>query len=394
MTMNQQASESSVNEDDSFVQRTRELLAKGGATRRGITDDEYVSLARDAWDRCATDQVYRMKLLTDPVVEPELAAEAPDRFREAGLPYCTLIARVGADGELVDAPPGYQRQQAEGALLLHMPFGSPTGGEVPNPAEPADYLFAFLDVLGFSSLLEKSGLDALLGCYERLVGVALLPSSEAHPWSVAHALVRGELVPGLMWLPIQTAYFSDSLLLWVPYHPSHVEQFLRRCSAVFCAALAEGLPIRGAISAGRAVLDKKRGIYLGPALVEAVHLESESDWIGICLAASWKSESLRIPVPPDCVFIYEPPMKVEGSLLSSGLVLDWPRVWRETRHDSALRFLEELRRPDLPDALKARYDAATAFWFHSEQNQDWCLPPGWTRHTPWSRDGRDSRGQT
>jgi len=191
-----------------------------------------------------------------------------------------------------------------------------------------------------------------------------------------------------------SAYFSDSLLLWVPYHPSHVEQFLRRCSAVFCAALAEGLPIRGAISAGRAVLDKKRGIYLGPALVEAVHLESESDWIGICLAASWKSESLRIPVPPDCVFIYEPPMKVEGSLLSSGLVLDWPRVWRETRHDSALRFLEELRRPDLPDALKARYDAATAFWFHSEQNQDWCLPPGWTRHTPWSRDGRDSRGQT
>jgi hypothetical protein len=313
-------------DDRQFAGFVKELLAKGAASRRGISDNEYNSLARSAWDRCARDQVYCVKLLLDPVVEPDLPADVPVSLRQAQNPFCVLMARIGTDGELVDAPPGYSRPHEDGALLVHLPVGSPTGGEVPEPAKPADYLIAFLDVLGFSCLLEGIGLDALLETYKRLLAVALEPHSEARPWSAGYARVRGELTAGLMWLPIQTAYFSDSLLLWAPYHPSYVEAFLRRCSAVFCEALVEGLPVRGAISAGRAVLDKKKGIYLGPALVEAVHLEERTDWVGVSLSASWQSHEPRIPVPPDCVFIYEPPMKPGGSPLAGGLVLDWPRV--------------------------------------------------------------------
>jgi len=391
--MKQDAADVLTRDDDLFNERVEEQLRKGAATKRGITDDEYVNLARKAWDRCVRDQVYRIKLLVDPVVEPELAADAPSDLRESQSPFCILIARIGADGELVDAPAVYERPQEEGVLLAHLPFGSPTGGVVPDPTGPADYLIAFLDVLGFSALLERIGLNALLESYERLLAVALAPHSESHSWSAAHVFVQNELVPALMWLPIQTAYFSDSLLLWVPYHPSHTEEFLRRCSAVFCASLAEGLPIRGAVSIGRAVLDKERGIYLGPALVEAVHLEENSNWVGVCLAASWKSESPSIPVPPDCVLIYEPPLKPGGDVHSSGLVLDWPRVWRWSRQDSAIPFLAELRRPDLPEELKALYDAASSFWVHSERNKDQCLPSGWTRHSPWPREGRNS-GQT
>lgn len=367
-------------DEDQFVSFASEHLKKGSASRRGITDDEYVALARRRWNSCSTDRVYAIKILVDPLVEPTYANDLPEEFH-SGQPFCILIARIGSDGELVDAPEGYVRPSFEGVHFAQIVAGSPSGGAVPDPQRPTDYLVAFLDVLGFEALLNRIGLEALTLRYEGLLSAALAPQSEARPWSRAHAMVRGDLVPALMWLPIKTAYFSDSLLLWAPYLPTHVDEFLYRCSRVFCEALAQGLPVRGAVSVGRATLDKERGIYLGLPLIEAVRLEGKSNWVGVSLAASWKSDRLRIPVPPDAVFPYDPPLKEGGDAFFSGLVLDWPRVWRESRKDSALPHLVDLRRPDLAPDLAARYDAAAAFWDHSAKNQDWCLPPGFTRQS-------------
>lgn len=368
-------------DDDKFISFVNEHLAKGAATLRSITEVEYVRLARAQWNSCSTDQVYGIKFLVDPISQPHFLTDLPDEFINSKQPFCILIARIGSRGELVDAPEGYTPPSYLGVHLAHIVAGSPSAGTVPDPREPTDYLIAFLDVLGFEALLNRIGLEALTERYEGLLSVALGPQSESRPWSRAQTIVLGERTPALMWLPIRTAYFSDSLLLWVAYHPGHVEEFLNRCARVFCEALAQGLPIRGAISAGRATLNKERGIYLGLPLIEAVRLEGKSDWIGVSLAASWQSETLRIPVPPDMVFVYDPPLKQGGDILFSGLVLDWPRVWRESREDSALPHLESLRLPELPQELKARYDAASTFWLHSEKNQDWCLPPGFTRET-------------
>jgi hypothetical protein len=267
-------------------------------------------------------------------------------------------------------------------LRAVIPAGSPSGGRVPNPEEPAEYIVAFLDVLGFEALLNELGLDEMARRYNKLLDTALWPHSEARPWSQEIALVQGEPVPGLMWLPIQTAYFSDSLLLWVSYHPNHVPFFLDRCAKVFCQALLLGIPIRGAVSIGKAILDKGKGIYLGIPLIEAVRLESKSNWIGVALGTSWKCEKERVPVPPDRVFLYQPPFKNGGLSLFSGLVLDWPRVWRESRQDSAIDYLGRLCRPVLPQELKDRYAAAVRFVEHSETNQNWFLPPGAKRLTP------------
>ncbi|MFQ6027563.1 MAG: hypothetical protein ACE5Q6_08730 [Dehalococcoidia bacterium] len=369
-------------DDVTFVRFVTEHLAKGAATRRGITDAEYARLARERWKSCQTDQVYAIKLLVDPLVQPELASELPDEWTNSGEPFCELIARIDSNGELPDAPPGYVPPSNPGVLLAHIPAGSPSGGIVPDPQQPVDYLIAFLDVLGFEALLKRVGLEELNRRYEELLTTALAPHSESRPWSLSLALVQGQPTPALMWLPIQTAYFSDSLLLWVHYHPAHVPEFLDRCSRVFCQGLALGLPIRGAISVGRAILDKNRGIFLGLPLVEAVRLESKSNWIGVALAASWKSETLGIPVPPDRVFMYEPPFKDGGDSLFSGLVLDWPRVWRESRRDSAVEYLLDLCTPGLPEELRARYSTTIAFYEHSHRNQDWFLPPEASRVTP------------
>lgn len=365
-----------------FISLVKEHLAKGAAAKRGISQREYVRLTRECWKGCSTDSVYAIKMLVDPIVQPELLAELPPEWAAAAEPFCELIAAIDSNGDLVNAPAGYAPPSYPGVLLGVIPAGSPSGGIVQDPAKPSEYLVAFLDVLGFEALLNAVGLDELARRYDELLDAALFPQSESRPWSVGIALIKGEPVPGMMWLPIQTAYFSDSLLLWASYHPSHVPEFLDRCARVFCAALALGIPVRGALSVGMATLDKSRGIYLGAPLIEAVRLESKSNWVGVSLGASWRSETLRIPVPPDRVFLYEPPFKDGGLPLFSELVLDWPRVWRESRQDSAIDHLRRLCRPELPEEIRDRYAEAIRFVGHSEANQDWFLPPGSKRLTP------------
>jgi hypothetical protein len=362
-----------------FVRAVTEHLQKGAATLRTITAAEYIDMARFRWEQCKPDHVYAIRLFVDPLTRRDFRSDLPDGFDAPDEPFSILVARIGSDGELVDAPAGYVPPNYPRTILSQLPFGSPSGGNVPDSTGSADYLFAFLDVLGFEELLKRLGLEGLVHRYEELLSAALAPQSEERPWAKAHAVVAGKLRPALMWIPIQTAYFSDSLLLWVAYHPGHVEEFLVRCSRVFCQALSLGLPLRGAISVGRAVLDKSRGIYLGLPLVEAVRLESKSEWIGVALSASWKSDTLRIPVPPEAIQIYDLPLKDGGHELTSGLVLDWPRVWRASLPGSAIAFLKALSRPELPDSIRARYDAAITFYDFSDRNSDWALPPGWTR---------------
>jgi hypothetical protein len=362
-------------DDQSFVALVIEHLGKGAATKRGITAEEYVRIARAQWNSCRTDEVYAVKLLIDPLVQPEIAAELPADWISSGNPFCELLAVIDSTGELVNAPPGYVPPSYPNAHLMHVPGGSSFAGKSLDAAQPADYLIAFLDVLGFESLLNTIGLVELSRRYQELLTIALRPNSGSRPLNVGIAMVKGEPTVGLMWLPIEAAYFSDSLLLWARYHPGHVPIFLDRCSQVFCQALALGIPIRGAISVGTALLDKTKGIYLGLPLIEAVRLESRSNWIGVALGASWRLDALRIPIPPDRVFQFRPPLKEGGEQVFSGLVLDWPRVWREERDDSATEYLKDLSMT-LSEDLLAKYTAATDFWEYSHANEAWFLPQG------------------
>jgi hypothetical protein len=363
-------------DEPNFVKLVTEQLAKGASKRRAISDSRYVQVVRERWITCPPDEVYQVKFFVDPLTQPDLVSGFPEPFGSSVDPFCVLVARIGADGELVDAPPEYKRPGYSGVAFSEIVVGSVTGGEVPDPSAPAEYIVAFLDVLGFESLLVDIGLDEMLERYQELLTCALRPSSEKQPWSMATTTVRGELTPGLMWLPIETTYFSDSLLLWVPYHPMHVFEFMERCAAVFCRALGLGIPLRGAISVGRAVLDKSRGIFLGTPLVEAVRLESKAEWAGISLGLSWRSKRI---MGTDKLMVYEPPLKDGGSKLSSGLVLDWPRAWRESRDDSAELCLRALCPSTAAESVQKKYAATLAFCQYSADNKDWDLPPGCER---------------
>src|SRR5437763_1875603 len=95
------------NPDDekTFVEFATGHLNKGAAAKRGISPEEYVSLVREQWRSCNTDQVYAIKLLIDPLVDD--ASDFPEEWTASSRPFCGLIARIDENGNLVDAPPGY-----------------------------------------------------------------------------------------------------------------------------------------------------------------------------------------------------------------------------------------------------------------------------------------------
>jgi hypothetical protein len=234
-------------DDDTFRAIASELLSMEGHSKRGLTEAEYVAMARQVWSSCEKDSVYAIKLLFDPIVQPQFCEDAQTDI------FCVLVARIGHSGELIDAPLGYKSPNYPGVRLSHVVAGSPTGGHEPDSSQAQTYLLAYFDVLGFEALLAKVGLAEVHQRYLLLLDQALRPQSHERPWSRANSIVRGQSVPALMCLPMHAAHFSDSLLLWVHYHPAHVEEFLKRCARVFCKALDLGVPIRGAIAVGEAV---------------------------------------------------------------------------------------------------------------------------------------------
>jgi hypothetical protein len=91
------------NPDDekTFIEFTTSHLNKGAATKRGISPEEYVSLVREQWRSCSTDQAYVIKLLIDPLVS-DAASDFPEEWTASGRPLCGLIARINENGNLID----------------------------------------------------------------------------------------------------------------------------------------------------------------------------------------------------------------------------------------------------------------------------------------------------
>ena len=355
-------------DDAKFVSRVTDYIGKGAASSRGMAEDAYVNAAREVWARCPSDPAYPLKLLVDSTVDRQFADEC-----EKDL-FCVLVGRVDSDGQLMGAPLGYVKPTDDGVLRSEIVIGTPHGArlEEPEEAAPEQYLLAYLDVLGFEALLASEGLAALLAKYKELLQIALLPQSKDR-FARNNAIIAGELRSAIMRIPAEAAYFSDSLLLWVPYHPQFVEEFLRRASKVFCAALRMGLPLRGSVAVGEAVLHSRSNLFLGNPLVEAARLETRMDWIGVALSSSFKNDELKVPIHPLVVRFFAPPLKPGGAELFSDLVLDWPRVWRESYSDSPIPYLETLCRPELPSAIKARYMSAIEYAKESASDPEWYL---------------------
>ena len=158
---------------------------------------------------------------------------------------------------------------------------------IPKP-EISRFAFAMFDVLGFSGWITSVGLQTVLDSYHSLIERAVVKSNEKGGLSAVRT-PEGALfaVTG----PPSYAYFSDTILLWCPLVPPLVDDFVGRCSSLICEALAMNIPLRGALTLGDAVLDRKSNFFLGKPIVEAAKLEKAQNWLGLTFghSAVWSS---------------------------------------------------------------------------------------------------------
>lgn len=286
---------------------------------------------------------------------------------------------VGAGGGLDQ----YQRHAADGATrrrwcrALGVSVGMETmsGKEEPDrqgeqgQLTAAPTLLALFDVLGFSARLDRDGLPSVLSTYRNLIETAVLEPARR---CLGTVLTPEGRVMTLFVLPVRYAYFSDTILLWVPLERVFAAAFVTRCADLMCEALMMGVPLRGAISIGEAVMHQSTNTYIGKPLAEAAQLEKGQGWLGIAFAhsATWAPFVAELDGPS--LIEYAVPMKPNYVDFASPVVVDWPRAWRDKYSGSPQDALAALN----TDSRFARYyENAMEFANHSEVHHDWWKHP-------------------
>lgn len=238
-------------------------------------------------------------------------------------------------------------------------------------------MLAFFDVLGFSARLQAEGLDAIVALYNQLIDTTIKQHEQNQRWEKAFRPV-GEssegtlMIPVIFGLPLRSAYFSDTILLWAPLVPMFVRSFVTHCATFVCEALRMRVPVRGSLALGDAVMHRPSSTYIGEPIVEAARLENVQKWLGVAFATSATWPEFMAEVDPRLIIEYDVPIK-EGSSADglTPVVLDWPRRWRELFATDPPEILEEMNQAH-PHPY---YGSTITFVQHSKANEDWHLRP-------------------
>lgn len=223
-------------------------------------------------------------------------------------------------------------------------------------------VLCLLDVLGFEALFKSVGLEEIAARYEKLIEYV----KEQTGGLDVTATPDGHVAVG--WLTIGNAYFSDTLLFWTRYNQVSLPTFTRLVSEAICYGLENGLALRGTLTVGEMILDKETGIYLGEPLIEAARTERLQRWIGVSLGASFSQPGFNRGFHLNTVLPYKSHYKEQSSPLVTGMVVDWPRKWRESRGTDVRLLVSGM---DVEPQFSEYYTNTLRFIDFSEQNHDW-----------------------
>lgn len=223
-------------------------------------------------------------------------------------------------------------------------------------------IVCLLDVLGFEGLLARLGLAGLQQKYMVLVdyvkrqtgGIDVVPTPEGHV--------------AIGWLVLGNAYFSDSLLFWTNYSKIALPSFTHLVAEAICFGIETELPLRGAIAVGEAILDNGAGTFLGTPLVEVARVELAQQWIGASFGPSFAKPGFNNGFYLNTVLPYKSHYKDPASECATGMTVDWPRRWRDSRKSDPRPVLNQLNRDP---KFSAYYQCTARFIDFSERNHDW-----------------------
>lgn len=221
-------------------------------------------------------------------------------------------------------------------------------------------LLAFFDILGTSQLLNNGKFHKVYSYYSDMIKLCsdyYTPIIVCNPlykkrdlfnnlseamsdmadFDTPYHLVNHEL---------SHAFFSDTFLVWLyisPLSKPLLGGFLKKCSIIFCEALKRGIPLRGTISMGSAIMDEENRIFFGKPLVEAAKAELRQKWLGVAIGKS-VVEKIGQFNPKDMEYLlpYRNHMKYECDSFLSDFVLDWFSYWNKFENNDIEKIIEDM----------------------------------------------------
>lgn len=139
-----------------------------------------------------------------------------------------------------------------------------------RPLRYRDRWFAYLDLLGFTALVQSNAIEQVIPVYAEAL-------KQMH-----RACKVGKDEAGLLY-----SWFSDTFIIYS--RSASLQDFARleNASRIFFQLLVmKRIPVRGCISFGELYSQAERNIFVGPALIEAHTFGEALDWVGFCLAPS------------------------------------------------------------------------------------------------------------
>jgi len=275
------------------------------------------------------------------------------------------------------------------------------------------YSIALFDILGFSNFVENNGTQIILDLYNRLLELIHKQESTAE----GNASEAGSVVPvptSPDWKNnsliadangfVRVCHFSDTFIIYVNYqlskqgwwlrdtkyepHPLLIGEagtqfcpiffqshaiylsYLQTCMEFFCQAILAGIPLRGCLSTGMALMDQDKSIYFGNPLVEAARGETAQDAMGIAFGRSFNNYH---PVYHDYFIPYLGHMKQDQNKTKflSPMVLDWPRYWRHSSTFKEHSLVDCIKKMNTNPVFSKYYDNAIQFVEFSEKHENW-----------------------
>lgn len=275
------------------------------------------------------------------------------------------------------------------------------------------YSIALFDILGFSNYVENHGNQAILELYEKLLDLVHKQESI----SSENTNFAGSVVPVRIsedWKQIRYAadangfinvcHFSDTFLIYVNYHlrksgfwladtkeepyplllgeigtlhypivydkhPIYLS-FLQTCMDFFCQAIVAGIPLRGCVGTGLAIMNQDKSIYLGAPLVEVARGETAQNALGIAFGKSFNNSH---PVYNDYFIPYLDHIKMEKKKYLSPMMLDWARYWRGSPDFKDYSLKDCINKMNKDSNFSSYYDNAIKFFEFSAKHENWSL---------------------
>lgn len=135
-------------------------------------------------------------------------------------------------------------------------------------------------------------------------------------------------------------------------------------------AIFAGIPLRGCLSTGMALMDQEKSIYFGNPIVEAARGESAQDAMGIAFGRSFNNYH---PVYHDYFIPYLGHMKPNSNKTEflSPMALDWPRYWRHSPNFKDHSLVGYINKMNTNPNFSKYYENAIKFVEFSEKHENW-----------------------